>query len=172
MRFYNPDDALKQTQKDIECYNEINSLLPEIKKVFKAFDGKVFNCKLEKALQEINPRIHVYKRSYIYEIYMYSQYCSNALTICSSAIPGTQYHDNKKHFVQDNKRINAALAFEDIEAHRVTRLQEIASWNTFLENRETLQQQLDQLKKQIEYLSDQIPWKMRDYFNIGYRVTR
>ena len=172
MRFYNPEDALKQTQQDIESYNEINALLPEIKKVFKAFDGKMYNCKLEKALQEINPRIHAYKRYNSIEIYMYCQNSSGALTICSSAASDSPYHDNTKHFIQDNKRINAAIAFEDIEAHRVKRLQEIASWNEFLKNRETLQQQLEQLKKQIEYLSDQIPWRMKDYFNIGYRVTR
>lgn len=57
MRFYNYEDAEKQIQKDMEAYNEVNATLPAVRKVIRSFDGKIFNVKLEKALQEINPRI-------------------------------------------------------------------------------------------------------------------
>lgn len=172
MRFYNYEDAEKQIQKDMEAYNEVNATLPAVRKVIRSFDGKIFNVKLEKALQEINPRIHVYKRYNSVEIYMYCQGSSNPLTICSSALPDNSYHDNAKHFIQDNKRINADLALQDIETHRAGRLKEMDSWKQFLQNREQIKQQLEALKKEIDYITGLIPYRMRDYFGIGYRVTR
>lgn len=172
MRFYNYEDAEKQVQKDIEAYSEVNAMLPAVRKVIRDFDGKIFNVKLEKALQQIHPRIYVHKRYSSVEVYMYSQFSSNPLTICSSALPGNSYHDNKKHFIQDNKRINADLALQDIEANRAGRLKEIDSWRQFLQNREQISSQLEALRKEIDYITDLIPYKMRDYFGMGYRVTR
>ena len=172
MRFYNHEDAEKQVKKDIEAYSEVNAILPAVRKVIRDFDGKIFNVRLEKALQEIHPRIYVHKRYNTVEIYMYCQHSNNPMTICSSALPGNSYHDNMKHFIQDNKRINADLALQDMETHRASRLKEIDSWKQFLENREQISVQLEALKKEIDYITDLIPFRMRDYFGIGYRVTK
>ena len=70
---YNTEESRREgCLKTAAAHREAAALFPAIRKVFEQFDGKVLNCRLEKALQEATERrIYVRKDEYSVEVYIY-----------------------------------------------------------------------------------------------------
>lgn len=167
------EDAIKRTLADIQGMEEANSVLPVVRKVMRDFDGKVFNCRLEKALKEALPDHRIYvSTSYetIIEINFHPDHGSNNwITLLSGHKTTAKYYDPEKSFLTPEKRIDAAKALDLIEAKRVERLKRINEYKIFLENEQQIMQQLSILYKQIGTITATIPYTMRDYFGINRR---
>lgn len=173
MSFYTEEDAIKATEKDIAAYEEANAILPAVRKVVREFDGKVFNCRLEKALKELDPRLVVFTHYETTIEIAYRPSCGNNnwVTLFSGSKPSCRYYSEKNSFLTPEKRIDAAKALELMEVKRAERLKEITEYKIFLEHYAETKRQLSMLKKQIDTITSNIPYKMRDYFRMNYRVT-
>ena len=62
MNLYNRELQDGYILSRIKLYREAATYAPALIKVFNSFDGKVFNCKLEKALQEAIPNKYIHVR--------------------------------------------------------------------------------------------------------------
>lgn len=169
---YSMEDAIKRTLHDIQDMEDVNAVLPAVKKLLKAWDGKVLNKRLDTALQELNlpGRIYLsdsYKNSW--EIRYKPEKANDWYIILWGHRPTCHYFDPAKSFVNENKRIDASRCNELIEEKRIERLKTIQSYKNHLETWETKKAQLSILSKEIDTLINSIPYTMRDYFNMNYR---
>jgi hypothetical protein len=162
------DEAIKRTLHDIEDMQAVNAALPIIKKVIQQFDHKIMNKRLETALQDagLPGRIYIHDRDNSWDIYYYPENSNNCMTVLWGSKPACTYYNKEKSFVDPDKRINAARAFELIETGRVERLQKITAYREHLNTYETKKAQIELLKKQLKAITDTIPYAMQDYFNM------
>ena len=166
---YSTDEAIKQTLKDIDEMEQVNKILPEIKKVVQKWDGKVLNKRFENDLKALGLPGSIYlDRHYetIYEVCYSPGQGHKWYTVLHGAKPGSNYYDINKSFVDENKRISAEKAFMIIEQGRIERLQKITAYREHLETWEAKKAQIDTLKKQLKTIVDTIPYTMQDYFNM------
>lgn len=169
---YNTDEAIKQTLKDIENMEAVNKALPEIKKVIKKWDGKVFNKRIEADLKALNLPGYIYLSTcydYRWEI-SYSPKGSNQhFCILHTMKPSYDHFDPEKSFMNADKRVVASRAFQMIEEGRVKRLKDINAYREHLQTWEAKKTQIDILKKQLSAIVNTIPYTMQDYFNMRVR---
>ena len=174
MSFYTEEDAIKATEADIRAYEEANEILPAVRKLIREFDGKMFNCKLDKALNALDPRLGVstHYETTIEVYYRPSCGSNHWISIFSGSKPSCKYYKEENSFLTPDKRINADKALEIIEERRAERLKKIYEYRNFLDNYQETKKQLETLCKQINTITDQIPYTMRDYFRMNYHITK
>lgn len=169
---YNMDEAVKQTLKDIETMEAVNAILPEVKKVIKAWNGKVFNKRIEADLKALDLPGHIYLSTCYEERWdiNYSPKGSNKwFTLLHTMKPTNKYYDKDKSFMDPDKRVSAERSFQMIEAGRVERLKTITAYKETLQTWEQKKAQIEMLKKQISTITATIPYQLQDYFNIRAR---
>ena len=149
-------------QKTVIEYRAAAGLFPAIRKVLEQFDGKVFNCRLEKALQEATGRrLYVKKDGYRVEIYYYGDtYSGGCSWISLAMIPVDS--------LTDGKRIPAALLIDSARKQREEHLKDAAAL-------EENAGKIPEVKKQIKYFIEQanklaqaLPSELRDVYGIKY----
>lgn len=161
--YYGSDEsraaAMKATAKG---YRAAAGLFPAIRKVLEQYDGKVFNCRLEKSLhEETGLWVHAKKEYNRLEIYYYgSTYCGNThftlATVPLSSLP-------------DGKRIPAALLIQSARDRRVEHLQHAACLEEFAESASTIKEQIDYFLAQANRIAGNLPAEVRDVYDIKYR---
>jgi hypothetical protein len=172
MKRMNREEAIKKTLTLIDDMEAVNKVLPEVKKVIAAWDGKVLNKRIEKDLEALGLPGHIYfttRYENTYEINYRPEKGNDWYTILSGSRPTCQYYTKENSFVDPDKRISAERAFMKIEAGRVERLQRITSYRDHLTTWEAKKAQMEILKKQLKTIADSVPYGLRDYF--GMRVS-
>lgn len=165
MYFGTEEQRREHIQKKIDAKKAMLPYFPIIKKVVQQFDGKCYNCKLDKAIEEATKGIgavNVYAGTerdnhYIY-IRAYVDHESKYLFYMS------------KDQLKDGKRIDASKWFEYLNAEYGRTLQEIHQMESDLVTIDDTLKKVEMLKKQIEVLIDPLSWEVRDAYNIG-RIT-
>lgn len=164
---YSTEEAIKRTLKDIEAMEEANKILPAVKKVIEKYNGKVINKRLNDSLKDIAPRLYLSTQyDNLYEIHYCPASSNQWFCILSGQRPTSKYYSQEKSFVDPDKRISAARAFQNIEEHRIERLKKITAYKEHLQTWQEKKAQIDMLKKQLKTLTDSIPYTMQDYFNM------
>ena len=169
---YDMEAAVKRTLHDIDDMEKVNAVLPIIKKVVTAWDGKVMNKRFEAALQDagLPGRIYIAKNyETFWDVYYYPGESNEHYTVLHGAKPNCQYYKPENSFVTPEKRISAEQAFALIEAGRVDRLKKITAYKEHLETWKTKKEQIEILKKQIKTISESVPYALQDYFNMRVR---
>ena len=163
MYYYTEKDRAAAVEKTVAEYRNAAGLFPAIRRVFEQFDGKVFNCRLEEALQkETGTRIRAEKRNNsTLDIYYYG----NTYSGCCTWITLAQI---KLDDMKDRKRIPAALLIESARKRREEHLQDAAALESYTGK-------MDDVKKQIEYfigqanrIANALPYELRDIYRIKY----
>lgn len=173
--FYSTEEAVKQTLKDIEDMQQVNAILPEIKKIVTKWDGKCFNKRFQSDLEALKlpGRIYLYTHyETTYEVHYQPKNSNKWYTVFSGVKPGTKYYRQDNSFLNEDKRLNKQKTFEIIEQRRVERLQNITKYREHLATYEEKQKQLETLEKAIKAITDTIPCEMQNYFRMYYRVSR
>ena len=155
-RYEDPDAEIRERAN---TYRDAAALFPAIRRTLEAFDGKMFNCRLEKALREATSnRVFAGKRYMWLEIYIYEN--GNQITLAQI----------KLEELTDGKRIHAALLIESAREHRESLLQRAADLETAIDRAPAVRQQLQQLEALIIKLRESIPYEARDVYRLDYRV--
>jgi len=164
----------KEIMKRIKARREAAAVFPYLRKTIEAFDGKVFNCRFEKALREDGNYWSVeLKRNEHYGDFLSISFCKSGecssrewKTVCGINLgrPGG------KGVVWDGKRIPAAVLIEESRKTRESLLHEAAVLEEMIEIAPVLEKQLEYFKAQIDRIVGQIPYEARSVYNLGYYV--
>lgn len=163
---YFTDEAKETAAKRLaEDHREAAQLFAEIRPVITEFDGKVYSCRFEKALQDKTGR-RIYCRKECggkwLTIYYYSKNFNQQMTIA-----GIKIDD-----MTDGKRINAARFLESGRERYIDHLKRAASLETAIQKAPEIKKQIAELTKMINVLSWQIDcYEAREIFDLNYRIT-
>ena len=162
MRFHSTMDRKKFTDDLIADLRETADLYPVIAKVLQAYDGKVFNCRLQKALQDATgARIFAEKKTKFIEIYIYTSRQRECRTLATLSIDA----------MQDGKRINAAAFIEDARERRAKHLQRAAQIAQQVQQAQQIKDQVLQLQKALQAITEPLAWEVREIYGLNYRIT-
>lgn len=155
MRYYTREDAEKATRERIKELRTYAGLIPTIKKVFQDFNGKVYNCRVDKAIQAATGEyIKGDKRSETIDFYTYNH--GNCFTLARMSIKD----------MTDGKRINAAQVCESLNENRARLLEEAANLERQLDTIGETLKQFEQLKKVWEKIAGGLEWAIIDNYGI------
>lgn len=163
-RYYTDGDKEKAAKRLAEDYREAARLFTEIRPVIESFDGKVFNCRFEKALQEKTGRRIYCRKEYEkwITIHYYSINFNQHMTLAVLKIED----------MIDGKRINAARFLESGRENYTEHLQKAAKIEEAIEKAPEIKRQIAELAKMIGVLSAQIDsYEAREIFDLNYRIT-
>lgn len=154
------EDQDKKTRSKIDAIRQAAGLYPIIRDIVAAFDGKVYNCRLEKALKEVDRHIYVEKRFNCLSIGCYVTNYNECFTLASIRLAD----------LPEGKRIPATLIIEDARKRRAGLLRRAADLSVAMENVDYYKGQLEHYAAQIKKIVDMIPCEVRDTYNLDYRV--
>lgn len=155
MNLYNREQQDKYLKNRIEELKAAANLAPAIIKVFEDFDNKVFNIKLSRALYETTGKyIRCEKRYQSLEVYYYE-------------------HDHyyilaniKIDELIDGKRIPANLFIQSARDHQQKALKTAADIQKAIDNIDYTIDQINQLKKAIKGVINDIPYEVLDVYRL------
>jgi predicted lipase len=161
MRYYNsPEDQLKDLNSRIESYRAAANLAPVIIKVLKQFDGKIFNCKLDKALREATGNnIGVFKQYGFISIAGHYTTNYHQITLATFKIEDL-----------DNKRIDAEKIINQVITAREELLKKAYSVETYAEQADSIREYVRQSIDKLESICRALPDDIRDIYNIPYTI--
>lgn len=156
--------STEERQKDlnnrIKSYRQAAAHVPQIIKTLKQFDGKVYNCRLDKALREAtNGKVGVYNQYGFISIY--ACYTTN------------YHHINFATFrLEDleNKRINAEKLIEQVKASRESLLDKAYKIETYSEQADNIREYVKQSIEKLESICKSLPDDIREVYNIPYTI--
>lgn len=160
MYFHTKEERDKEAMKHIKALKECAGLFALIKPVLQDFDGKCFNCRLEKALQDrTGKRIYAKKQyRYIY-IYTYDR-INQQRTLAQIALDE----------MPDEKRIPAEKLIASAREKRESFLKEANEIKKTMENAEMIKAQMMQLEKALKNLSDSVKsYTAREIYGLNIR---
>lgn len=154
-------DPAEELKKRATAYRNAAGLFPAVRKTAETFDGKVYNCRFEKALQEATgSRVFAAKRYKWIEIYIYED--GRQITLAQIA----------QDALKDGKRIPADMIIESAREHRESLLKRATELETAIEKVPDIRRQIETLSGMICQLRDSIPYEVRDVYRLDYRITR
>ena len=161
MGYYTREDQDKAIKAYIDDLQEAVNLFTAVRDVVQEFDGKVFNCRFEKALQDKSERrIYAKKEHSRINIYIYTT--PDIYTLAS-----VQIKDMK-----DGKRINADLFLESARQYRDERLKEISEARKAAENIDQIKSQIKQLENAIYAITGTVKsYRVKEIYGLNVRIT-
>ena len=162
-RFYgNIEDANKAANERIEDYRTAAGYIPAVTRVIKDFDGKVYNCRLEKALRAATDnRVTVNKNDYSLTIYTYPRN-NYSFHITLASIPAKD--------LTDGKRIPADKITESLQAHRESILKDAYQIESNMEYMDQVRQYIKETKDKLETYCRSFGNDLRDLYGLPYCI--
>ena len=157
--FYDDETRRAGCLKTAAAHREAAALFPAIRKTFEAFDGKVLNCRLEKALQEsTGRRVYVKKSDYSVEVYTYvSDYHGYSWYSLAHI---------KSEEMKDGKRIPAAALINSARNYREQHLKDAAKLEDAPDTVPETIQHIKYFVEQANKLIADLPYSVRDIYHI------
>lgn len=133
-------------------------LFPALCRVFRAFDGKMYNIRLERALSAEIGHIYTETRYNNINVWYYSE-SGEYMTLASLPVPA-------------DKRIHAADFIQAAENKRNEYLKEAAHMAAILPTIETRQKQIEILKKQLDGVLADLSYDEKEIFNLHLYIRK
>lgn len=144
-----------------EC-RECAALFPMLRRAFLAFDGKMYNKRLETALQAENRRIYCEKKQcqdyFNIGIYMFTK-SGEYVCLCWCRLA-------------DDKRIKASDFIQAAENKRAELLKDADHMAQVLPTIETRRKQIEILQKQLDGVIADLSYTERELFDLHKRISR
>lgn len=161
MYYYKKEDQDNAARAYIKAYRDAAALYPKIKKVIQSFDKKVFNKRLEAALQnETGARVYIENRPNMIDVHVYGGPRSTWITLAILS---------KDDFI-DRKRINAEKLIGSLTENRNRLLQMAARYEKQIDEIEQVKEQIKQIKKLLNDVLEPYDYTMRDLYGINIRL--
>ena len=145
----------------ISNYRDAAKMARAIIPVIKKFDNKVYNKRLQTALQDdTKKRIYCEKNNYIFRIYIYDDTYTQI----------TLAHLTIKEALTDEKRIRAEKITEKLNATYSDLLTQAYDLYNILPQVDLYKTQLEFYKAKIEKIVNNLPSEIKDNFDLNYRV--
>ena len=159
MRYCTWEEKQKAAKAYSDGYRNAAGLYAAIKPVIESFDGKVYNCRFEKALQQIpGQKIYTEKRHTKINIYTYTQPGNRCVTLARQDIK----EDDKR------PRICAADLLDDARETRASLLKRAAGIDAVRENAESIKRQINELQKALAGIINKYDYEGLDIYDLRY----
>lgn len=155
--FYGKEEQKKAIKARAELLRTVAGYYCDVVKVYKQFDGKVYNCKLEKALREATDNnVIVNNRANSIEVYHYER--------------GEIFYVTwiKKEDLKDGKRIDAEFWIKSARERREQNLSEAYELEKAADDLDNIISQLKQIKSTYNAIADSLPYYVRSACNINH----
>lgn len=159
--YYDEESRRNGCKKTAAAHRSAADLFPVIRKVFEQFDGKVYNCRFEKALQEAAPdnRVYVHKREYAIEVYTYqNDYRGDSIYMLA-------YVSTKD--LKDGKRIPADKLIESARECRESHLKDAAVLDSAPETAPEMVKQINYFLNQANKIIESLPYDIQEMYHIS-----
>lgn len=160
MYYYNGEERDKAAQRIIDAYTEAAGYYAIIRPIIKAYAGKCYNRRFDNALHDTGKKIYVENKDKYLTVYAWIG--REMLTLCSI----------NKNDMQDGKRINATKMLENARERRECLLREAEGIRRAMENHDAMQVQIDSLKKVLEGITKDIPYRALDIYGLNVSIRR
>lgn len=152
------EDKKKAAEVKAREYRDAAALYPMIASVIIKFDGKVYNKRLQTALQETGARIFTNARHNFVEVYTYGSH-------------GAQYTLAllKDYDPQTNKRIDAAKMLQSAKESREAYLKKAYEIERATASIDTHLAYIKELEDRLSSYRGALPWEVRDIFDLNRR---
>lgn len=163
MRFYgNIEEANKEAIQRATNYRTAAGRINTVAEIVRQFDGKVYNCRLEKALKEATEnKVFCSKNDYRLEIYTYPD-------------KGYSYHITlagiKADDLKEGKRIPAEKIIESLKEHREDLLRKAYEIESNIDQMQQVKAYIQQTKEKLEVYCRSFNNDLRDIYGIPYCV--
>ena len=163
MHFKTQEERQNAAQSEINTLQAAVAVFPAVRNVLQSFDGKVFNKRLQTALQEATSQSiyceHRYNIIDIYIIVNIGSYNRRTLAILN-------IEDMK-----DGKRINAEKAIASAAEYRSKHLKEAAHIQEVLPTIETRYKEIEYIEKLITGITADLTSTEKQMFDLWLRFT-
>lgn len=163
MRFYgNIEEANKAAHNRANAYRTAAGYINTVAKIVKEFDGKVYNCRLEKALKEATEnRVFCNKNQYLFEIYTYPE-SHYSFHIGLASIKADE--------LTDGKRIPADKIIKSLQEHREDLLRKAFDIESHIDEMQQVRAYIEQTKEKLENYCRSFSTDLRDIYGLPYCV--
>lgn len=188
MKHYCNEDARNLVELEIKNRKEALKLYDGIIEVVKKFDGKVLNKRFDTALKKVDGRLS-YKREYSwFEINMnvfdnrscksvkkdsYGYSCTNYLTdfyLRLNTLLYTYSYNPEEKVLLDNERIISSVLVESLNDGKKQMEEKIKTLEESLYKVDEWKTKLKELDNEIRAIMSEVPYIIRDYYDINYHV--
>ena len=156
------EDANKQARQRVNDYKRAAELIPVIIPVIKGFDGKVYNCRFDKALKAATDNaVYVDKTDYIFTIYTYPahNYSFHITTACI-----------KTTALTDGKRIPAELLISSAQECRKDILQKAENIERMINKMPLVKEKISHSIDNLNAYLESLPADIQIIYGIPYRI--
>ena len=156
-RRYN-ETAEQAAERFIQERREAAALFPALRRVFLAFDGKMYNKRFDTALKEIPGSIYCQKRDHNLDIYLYND-SNDIITLCWYKLP-------------EDKRINAADIIQKAAEKRSELLSEAYHMQEIMPTIQARRDQIEHVKKLLSGIISDLSYTEQELFDLHYSINR
>ena len=182
--------AKKLVELEIQNRKDALELYDKIIPVVKKFDGKILNKRFDTALKEIDNYLSYDRRFSFFSIEWYTKndfvkgepdrlgMCmahyvkTRQLTLTSHlyAVADRTFPD--KVMADENGRMKADVIIKALEEGKAKLETEICAMEIGMEKADEYKKKLEELKAEIEKTTKEIPYLIKDYFDLDYSVRK
>jgi uncharacterized protein YukE len=160
-------------KKQIEALRTASKQIGKIKKVVQEFDGKIYNCRFDKAISELSDKeagLRFYTQDYYttFAIQCSTSHFYSPVTLLETYRPVKGQTQDKCICFDENKRIKADKMIELLNNKYSEILKKAQELENALNTIETTLDQLEQIKNTYKLVADALPYQIRDVFGIKY----
>lgn len=188
MKYYCNEDAKNLVELEIKNRKEALELYDKVIEVVEKFDGKVLNKRLETALKKVDERLSCDRRYSSFEIqmsvfdsrscrsvnkddlgYSHVNYISDSYLTLNGYLPTYSYSANEKVLLYEERIISSVL-IESLNYGKKHMEETIVSLEESLDKVPEWKERLEALRVEMEKTMKEIPYIIREYYDINYRV--
>ena len=161
----------KRVKTEVAARREAAAAFPFIRPVLQQFNGKVYNCRFEKALQEAAEgkapgRVYARKDDYWVTVNYYPSTghvgTAYGLTLCQM----------KTEALIDGKRLDGKALDDSLKERRAALLREAAEIEEQAQQVELFQKRIEETKRLLESVTGGINWTVKDIYGLDYYISR
>lgn len=186
--YYCNEDARNLVNLEIENRKKALELYPQIIECVEKFNGKVLNKRFETALRKIDDclrynwedsrfgiEVRLNNRciqSVKTDTYGYAQwnYISGFELTLTSMLYTVSYNPDDRRMLDENGRIIAPVIIKALNERKQSIENTIAELEEKLNNVQEYRNKLEALRIEMEKVMNDVPYIIREYFDINYRV--
>lgn len=190
MKYYCNEDARNLVELEIQNRKEALKLYDGIIEVVKKFDGKVLNKRFDTALKKFDGRLS-YNREYSwFEINMnvfdsrscksvekdsYGHSCTNYISdnylrLNSIVYTYSNSANDKDKVILNNERIISSVLIDSLNKGKEHIQKEIEKLENSIDKAGEWKTKLEKLKREVENVMNEVPYIIREYYDINYHV--
>ncbi len=188
MKHYCNEDARNLVELEIQNRKEALKLYDGIIEVAKKFDGKVLNKRFETALKKVDERLSCDRSYSWFEINMsvfdnrscksvkkdsYGYSCTNYITdnyLRLNNLVYTYSYNTKDVVMLDNERIISSVLIEALNKGKKQMEEKIIQLENSINKVDEWKNKLKALQIEMEEVMKEVPYIIREYYDINYRV--